>query len=152
VTVDYTTVGGSAAESVDYDLQSGRLTFAPGVTERTIAVSVLSDTLIEGHEEFLVSLSAPTNAQIARIHGVGTILDDERPVIAATLAVAANTATISWNALAGLTYRVQYKSDLQEAGWTILSGDVVATGPTASKTHHAVGLATQRFYRVVWVP
>jgi hypothetical protein len=77
VTVNYATVDGTASAGSDYQATSGTLTFAPGETTRTIAVSVIGDRLAEPNETFLVNLSGPTNATIATGQGVGTILDDE---------------------------------------------------------------------------
>ena len=48
VTVDYATVDtGPAVDGEDYTATSGTLTFAPGETEKTIAVTILDDTLYE---------------------------------------------------------------------------------------------------------
>jgi hypothetical protein len=55
--------------------------------------------------------------------------------------------TLTWNSLAGKTYRVQYKDNLEDTDWTDLLPDVVATGATASKSD-AVG-NSQRFYRIL---
>jgi uncharacterized repeat protein (TIGR02543 family) len=57
---------------------------------------------------------------------------------------------LSWLAQRGLTYRVQYKSDLNPATlWNDLSGDVTATGSAASKTDLLPPNAPARFYRIV---
>ena len=58
--------------------------------------------------------------------------------------------TLVWSSVAGQTYRVQYKNDLNDAGWTDLTPDVTASGATAAKVD-SVGAATQRFYRVSFV-
>ena len=39
---------------------------------------------------------------------------------------------LTWNAIAGQTYRVQYKPDLAATNWTDLQPDVTATGSTVS--------------------
>jgi hypothetical protein len=57
-------------------------------------------------------------------------------------------ATLVWSSVAGKTYRVQYTTDLTPTiTWTDVTGDVLATGATATKTD-AFGAATQRFYRI----
>jgi len=58
--------------------------------------------------------------------------------------------TISWNAVVGRTYRVQFKSDLGQLTWSDLAGDVTSTGAKAEKTDTTS--ATQRSYRVVLLP
>jgi hypothetical protein len=59
-------------------------------------------------------------------------------------------ATIRWSALAGLGYRVQFKTTLDQPNWTDLSGDIVAAGASATKSDAASG--GQRFYRVTVLP
>jgi hypothetical protein len=63
----------------------------------------------------------------------------------------ANTVTLTWLTEPGRIYRVQYKTDLGEANWSILSGDVTANGDSASRTDNSVQGASQRFYRVLLV-
>jgi hypothetical protein len=58
-------------------------------------------------------------------------------------------ATLAWSAISGTTYRVQFKTDLNDTNWTDLLPDVTATGSTASLTDPPA--ATQRFYRILVV-
>src|SRR4029077_9451593 len=67
----------------DYRAASGRLTFAPGETSKTISVLVNGDRLAEANEAFVVTLSGETNATLANIQGAGMIVDDE-PLISIT--------------------------------------------------------------------
>ena len=62
VTVAFATTDGTARAGSDYTAVSGRLTFAPAVSERTITVAVADDTAPEVPEMFRLSLSEPTNA------------------------------------------------------------------------------------------
>ncbi len=59
----------------------------------------------------------------------------------------AGAVTISWSAVSGRTYRVQFASTLNQVNWSNLVPDVTATGPTASMNDNSNG-APQRFYRV----
>ena len=77
ITVDYTTVDGSATEGQDYSAASGTLSFAPGVTSLPISVSIAGDTQVELDEIFFVNLSNATNADIRDTQGQGTIIDDD---------------------------------------------------------------------------
>ena len=76
VSVDFATSSGTATAGADFTTTNGTLNFAPGVTSRTITVSILNDALFEGSENFDVNLSGAVNAIIADATGVGTILDD----------------------------------------------------------------------------
>jgi len=81
VSVDYTTVTGSADED-DYIATNGTLTFEVGETEKTIDVITISDTDFESDEDFTVVLSNPIgNAEIST-NNTATITienDDEPP-------------------------------------------------------------------------
>lgn len=82
VTVNYATANFTATAGSDYVATSGTLTFAPGVTNQTVSILVLGDTLNEADETFYVDLTFPTNADISKGRGVGTIQnDDPLPVI-----------------------------------------------------------------------
>jgi len=56
--------------------------------------------------------------------------------------------TISWPALPGETYRVQYKDELEDATWQDVTGTVTITGNQGSLTDLAPA-AGHRFYRVL---
>jgi ribosomal protein L35AE/L33A len=90
VTVNYATANGTATAGADYTTTSGQLTFAPGVTSRTINIPVLGDTLDEPNETFTVTLSGPVNATIATGTGSGTIADND-----ATPSLAINNVTVT---------------------------------------------------------
>ncbi len=83
VTVSYYSSNESATGGVDYQSVSGRVTFPPGVTERTIVVPVNGDTLTEPEERFNVILSDPLNAVLARPNGLGIITNDDGPAVVA---------------------------------------------------------------------
>ncbi len=51
--------------------------FDPGATRGVIEIEVIDDEFPEEHETFMVTLSKPRNAIIARETGTGTILDDD---------------------------------------------------------------------------
>ena len=92
VTVDWTTADGTATADADYTAADGRLTFASGQTEATIAVMVFNDALDEGTETLTVALSNPTNATIDDDTATGTITDDDPSVEKAWLARFGRTA------------------------------------------------------------
>lgn len=93
VTVDYATGGGTATAAADYVATSGTLTFAPGETAKTIAVPVLGDTLVEGNETFIVTLTSPTNASLGTANATGTILDDDSAPAVPSISIANASAS-----------------------------------------------------------
>jgi hypothetical protein len=60
VAVSYTTSDGTATNGGDYTSASGLLVFTNGEVSKTFNVQVLDDTLEEGPETVLLSLSSPT--------------------------------------------------------------------------------------------
>jgi hypothetical protein len=82
VTVKYATANGTAAALSDYAaVPATLLTFAPGQTSQTVTVNVTGNTTVEPNETFAVNLSAASGATIADGQGVGTILNDDGPVL-----------------------------------------------------------------------
>lgn len=78
VSVDYTTVDGSAAAGSDYTEVSGTLTFDPGETSHVVNVDVAGDGIDEQmSENFFVELSNATNANLTDSQAEGTIVDDD---------------------------------------------------------------------------
>jgi fibronectin-binding autotransporter adhesin len=72
-----------------------------------------------------------------------------RPIIENYISGAGTTnATIRWSSVNGTSYQVQYKNDLNDTGWNVLSS-VTATGSTVSIIDTNNPPATMRFYRVV---
>ncbi len=84
VTVVYSTTNGSALAGIlptgDYTGVIGTLTFAPGVSTKTVSVPILNDTAAELSETINLTLSSPTNATLGTPNPATlTIIDDETP-------------------------------------------------------------------------
>jgi hypothetical protein len=77
VSVQYTTVDGSAFEGSDYEFAVGTLEFAPGVTALSINVTILGDDTTEGDETFEFDISDPVNASLGTHPTVVTIQDND---------------------------------------------------------------------------
>lgn len=75
VSVDYSTFNGTATSGSDYVAVSGTVTFNPGETTKTISLTVLGDSLVEGTENLFLRLSNPIDAILGDSEGLGTILD-----------------------------------------------------------------------------
>jgi hypothetical protein len=67
------------------------------------------------------------------------------PVIQ-SVSVSNNIVRLTWNAVAGFTYRIQFKNSLADANWITLPPDILATNSVMSVTDSAS--AAQRFYRI----
>lgn len=85
VTTHFATVdgsgGASAIDGIDYFGTDGDLWFAPGVRSLVVPVETLDDLIPEESETFLLQLSRTANARIQGGTAVGTIHDNEVPIL-----------------------------------------------------------------------
>ncbi len=81
VTVQYTTSEVTAKSGLDYTASRGIVVFDPGATRGVIEITIVDDKISEPSEEFLVTLSDPSNAIVAQEFVTGTILDDDGSAI-----------------------------------------------------------------------
>ncbi|MEM9384333.1 MAG: PQQ-dependent sugar dehydrogenase [Pseudomonadota bacterium] len=77
VTVDYTTVDGTAAAGIDFFGRTGMLTFDAGQTTATVSVPVVGDEIREGDENFRLELSNPVGAEFQLAGAIATIVDND---------------------------------------------------------------------------
>ena len=74
VRVSYATAKGTAKPGVDYLSTSGKLTFAPGETSKTVTVKVKGNTKVNPDKTFYVKLKSPSWAALpVGVQGTGTI-------------------------------------------------------------------------------
>ena len=125
VTVQYEVAGGSATGGgVDYTLDPGTLTFAPGVTTATLLVPTVADLLPEGTERVILRLTAVTGG--ATLGPVATatlfIVDREQ-----TAAFSSDSFTVGeTEAAAAITV---VRAGLPNGTLTVTARTVEATGP-----------------------
>ncbi|WP_420446147.1 Calx-beta domain-containing protein [Candidatus Poriferisodalis sp.] len=77
VTVDYSTLAGTAAAPGDYTAASGTLTLDAGDTSATVDVTLTDDDADEDIERFFLVLSGGQNAQLGDPQGSATVFDDD---------------------------------------------------------------------------
>jgi hypothetical protein len=78
VSVNFATANGTATTANnDYIAASGKLTFAPGETTKTITIQVIGDRKKEANETFFLNLSGAVDAVFADSQGLGKILNDD---------------------------------------------------------------------------
>jgi sugar lactone lactonase YvrE len=93
VTVDYTTIDGTAKAGTDYVGAAGTLTIPAGATSGTISVQVNGDLTVEPDETFLMKLNSSTNTFfISSSQSTGTIVNDDAP---GTLQLSAPTFAVN---------------------------------------------------------
>ncbi len=62
--VNLAVAGGTAQKGVDYTVSTGRLTFAPGQTRRTVVIRISEDSLAEYDETVRLALSDPQGRDV----------------------------------------------------------------------------------------
>ncbi|MEP7317700.1 MAG: Calx-beta domain-containing protein [Panacibacter sp.] len=82
--VNYQTVDSTATvANNDYADKSGTLTFAPGELTKTVNITTKQDAVIEPDEVFYVKLLTPDKLTIKKEKGIGTIENDDGPLLMA---------------------------------------------------------------------
>lgn len=128
VTVRYQTSDGTAVAGSDYLASSGNLTFAPGETSKSIALSITNDNADEPDETVYLTLSTASNATLGNpASSTLSIQDDDTPLLvqfaSAKFSVNENVGkanvTVSLNQPAPVTVTVGYSA----SGNTATSGE-----------------------------
>ena len=85
-------------------------------------------------------------------NGLGTVfqLSVPLPPVITALTLTNGTVSLTWSAVAGQTYQVQFSADLTQTNWSAMTKSVVATSGIMSATDFdGIASFAQRFYRVV---
>jgi len=77
VTLNYTTVPGTALAGSDYKAKSGAVTFKGSAVAKVITIAVTADNIVEGNETFDLKITGGSGATITDATGVATIIDDD---------------------------------------------------------------------------
>jgi hypothetical protein len=134
-TLAFALVSGPAALNIS---SAGQITWTPGDsfanTTNTVRVRVMDN----GSPN--LSATGTFNIRVA-----------SRPIIDSPL-VAGASALLSWSAIPGQHYRLNFASDVNSTNWLILTGDVIADNTNATKLDSTISGAITRFYRVEILP
>ena len=101
----------------------------------------VSEIVVEARDAGVPSQSATESFQITVV---------PRPSV--RIALAGARLILSWGAIPGKAYRVQYKGGLDDAAWKDLPGDVIADGADVEKEDNSFAAGSQRFYRILCLP
>lgn len=153
VTVQYTTVSGTALAGSDFAAASGTVTFNPGETSATIEVLIIGDSVAEPDEHFTVVLSNPSGAALGSDTARVTILDNDSASRPATVVVTANPPVMFQEAgagAAGSSFVVANLGDSStsvtlapQGGFYSIQRSQFTLGPRASETVTISASATE---------
>ena len=79
ISVDFTTVNGTAAAGVHYAGTAGRVTFGPGEVLKTIEIPLIDDALYGGNTRFNVVLGNPAGTTISTGQSLTVVLTEDDP-------------------------------------------------------------------------
>lgn len=77
--VDYSTTDGTATQKGDFEYAAGRLSFAPGETEKTFQILLNEDMYVEGLESFSIVLTNVTGATLGAQSTKTVLINDDSP-------------------------------------------------------------------------
>ena len=77
-TISFATAGGSATAGVDYTATNQVLSFASGELSKTVQVAVINDSVAEGNETVVASISAASSGSILTNTATATINDNDQ--------------------------------------------------------------------------
>ena len=125
--------GGVAVNSITYN----------NPTNITLNLTIAASTS-EGARTLTVT--NPDGQSMTSASALLTVVAESRPIIQA-IDISASTVSITWSAIAGTRYRLQYTSNLNATAWADLPGVVTASSSTATR-EDVLSASGQRFYRV----
>ena len=136
VTVDYAVTGTATGSGTDYTLVNGTLTINAGSTSGTITIaSIVDDSITEGNETVIVTLSSPSNATLGSddVHTY-TITDNDSVVVDFNSTSSSGAESLSSKALT---------VDLSAASTQDVTVDYAVTGTaTGSGTDYTLANGT----------
>jgi len=114
----------------------------------------LVSSVVDGSAPFLsggLSLDMYTYAAAYQMFVSGVLVNPLAAPLIQSITRTNSSVAVTWSALSGYTYQLQYKDDLKATNWTDLFPAVTATGSSATGLD-ATGESAKRFYRVLVVP
>jgi hypothetical protein len=153
VTVDFTTADGTASAPADYTATSQTLAFAPGETNKTIAIPIAAHDGREGNETVQLVLSNPTGrASLGTGQAVLTIVDSDT---GAMVAFGASKFTVAENVAGGTASIKLVRTGSVLAGQSVLvstTGGSATAGVDYTAVNQTVTFAAGQTTATVAVP
>ncbi|NEW60423.1 hypothetical protein GSY74_03935, partial [Sulfurovum sp. bin170] len=153
ITVDYSTLNGTATAGDDYVVKSDWLLFGAGISERNFEIELLDDTIYEGNENFYIQISTTETGYSTLNNGTGTIVDNEL----APLEIRSNNQSITEgdSATNDLRFKFYLNRIAPVGGVTITyntSDNTATAGEDYNSTSGTVTIPEGESYVYVYVP
>lgn len=140
--------GSGSASSGDYVASSGTLEIPAGVTQSSISVSTVQDTIVEGTESIRLTLSSPVRATIAETSELAYINDDDiPPSFSINNAVVSEGGTLTFTVTKANAASASHSVSYSTANGTALAGSDYSSRSgtltfTSTQTSKAISVPT----------
>jgi len=141
-TFDVTAIG-TDPESFQWYFQDTAGLIA-GATNASYTVGFVDWTNVGNYFVIVTNQYGSATSEVAAL----TILVPPPAEIQPLVGAATIEVLVSWEALVGAAYQLQYNTDLNTTNWVVVS-NLVATSPLVTVKHRRLKIDAQRFYRVV---
>jgi hypothetical protein len=141
----------SAASSNPTLLPISAIVFGGSDSNRTVTITAARGRTGSASVAISVGDGAAQSRTLFNV-SVGTLLASPTtgPEIA-SITWGGSGVAIAWSSIPEITYRIVYKTSLDEFAWNELSEEIVATDTMMSWTDTSVSMGATRFYQVVMV-
>ena len=143
VTVNYAVTGTATGSGTDYTLANGTLTISAGATSDTITIaSIVDDSITEGNETVIVTLSSPSNATLGSddAHTYTITDNDSAPVVDFNTTSSSGAESVSSKAIT---------VDLSASSTQNVTVDYALTG-TAHRLWHRLHFSQWNAHHKCW--
>jgi len=145
------TASDSPGQALSYALGPGAPTGAAIDPATGVFTWTPTSTNALGANEITVWVTDNGSPPLSDVQCFTVVVVVPRPDIQSFLLSSPN-AVLSWRSVSSKVYRVQCKTNLEDAVWVDLPGDVTASTNTTTKNILIDSAAEQRFYRVQLLP
>ncbi len=114
----------------------------------TLALSPDASYQVGSLNSATMNLSTVAASNGSGTSGTGTSGSATNPTFVVGISKSANGMTLSWNSVAGKTYRIAYKDSLSATSWTDSGANVTATATVTSWTDSTAAAVAQRYYSI----
>lgn len=116
-----------------------------GTTTANLTLNIIMPTDAAGYSVLVTNVAGSAVSATASlvVTGLAVTLDPA--------ALIAGRIVLSWDTVPGSTYQIQFKTNLNQAAWTDLGGQVVASDTSLSVTNN-LGFGAESFFRVLFLP
>lgn len=149
------TVYSSSLGATDPDLPANTLTYLKvsgpeGMNVSATGLLTWATTETDANSTNIIQIRVTDNGTPSLTSTSTLVLTVDAPPRFTAIFKTGGMATGTWSAISGTSYQIQYKTNLADATWSELPGDVIASENTASFDDSSFDAT--RFYRLIVLP